>query len=306
VSIQPDAPAPANTPSGAARAARLGLVLGGGAARGLAHIGVLDVLEREGIRPSCIAGTSMGGLVGALSAAGLRAREITNLARHFRFPGVFAFGRTTSWDSVFASAARALQGVSFADLATQLLVTAVDLRSGNQIVLQKGPVLPAVRATCAVPGVLPPVKIADRWLVDGGLLNVLPVDIAWLAEPDVVLAVNIPAAEMRNLRELDWSAAPALSLLGRFLPNPLTARLAFEVLVRASEIVLGQQTALATAMTGPELLVEPRLEDMGLRDFDRLDDAVAAGRRAAEAMLPALIRSLAKPPAEPERDRSVH
>lgn len=287
-------------------APRLGLVLGGGAARGLAHIGVLEVFEREGIRPDCIAGSSMGGLIGALSAAGLGASDILDAARSFRFPTWFLFGRTVRWDSIFPSAARLLDGMTFRGLETSLFITAVDLQSGSQVILSEGPVLPAVRATCAVPGVLPPVKLDGHWLADGGILNVLPVDIAWMAEPDVVVAVNVGGLKARRMPELDWKATSVLSRLGTFLPNPATAKVSFEVLMRASEIVLAHQMALATAMTGPEVLVEPKLDDLGLRDFHRLNEAVAAGQRAAEEALPALLRALDAPPKVSRTVRTLH
>jgi NTE family protein len=231
-----------------ASSARLALALGGGAARGLAHIGVLGVLEREGIRPSCIAGSSMGGLIGALSAAGLAAREIIEIARGFRFPQWFLPGGILRWDFLFPTVAPILSG-TFDQLRTPLVVTAVDLETGSQVVLHSGPVLPAVRATCT--GVLPPVKLGGQWLVDGGLVNNLPVDVAWMSDPDVVVAVKVGAPRARRIPELNWRLTTLLSGLGGFIPNPATAKVSFEVLVRAAEIVLDRQTALAAAMTGP-------------------------------------------------------
>jgi NTE family protein len=269
--------------------------LGGGAARGLAHIGVLEVLEREGIRPDCIVGSSMGGLIGALAATGLASRDIADVARGFAFPRRFLPGGMIAWDAIFPTAAPILSPLTFERLVTPLVVTAVDLEAGTEVILHAGRVLPAVRATCAVPGVLAPIKLAGRWLIDGGVVNILPVDVAWMGEPDVVLAVKVGAPRARRMPRLDWRMTALLSRLGNLFPNPGTAKVSFEVLVRAAEIVLDRQTALAVAMTGPEVLVEPDLKDMGLRDFDRLDEAVEAGRLAAEESLPALCRMLAEP-----------
>lgn len=274
---------------------RLALALGGGAARGLAHIGVLEVLEREGIQPGCIAGSSMGGLIGALSARGLRAGEIGGVARQFYFPRWFLPGGLVRFEDLFESAMPYLIG-TFEELSTPLVVTAVDIESGTQIILHAGEVLPAVRATCTVPGVLPVTKVGGHWLVDGGLVNILPVDVAWMANPDLVVAVKVGALRDRRIPELNWRVTSFLSRLGGAIPNPATAKVSFEVLVRAAEIVLDRQTLLAAAMTGPELLIEPDLGDITLRDFHRLDDAVAAGRRAAEAALPELLRLVANPP----------
>jgi NTE family protein len=275
---------------------RVALALGGGAARGLAHLGVLEVFERECIAIDFIAGSSMGGLIGALRATGLLSGDIAALARSFRFPRRFIPGGMLDWSALFASSVPALSG-SFEELEIPLAVTAVDLEAGAQVVIHTGPLLPAVRATCTVPGVFSPVKLGGRWLVDGGLMNVLPVDVAWMSAPDFVVAVNVGGARERRIPQLDSRLVSLLSRLGGIVPNPATAKVTFEILVRAAEIMLERQTTLAAAMTAPELLVEPELGDMGLRDFDRLDHAVAAGRRAAEAALPALARLFESAPA---------
>jgi len=273
----------------------LALVLGGGAARGLAHIGVLEVLEKEGIDVDCIAGSSMGGLIGALSASGLRASEIADVARGFRFPRWFLPGGILKWDSLFGAAMETLPR-TFEELKKALLISAVDLEQGSQVVLFSGDLGPAVRATCAVPGVLPAVELNGRWLVDGAVLNVLPVDVAWMAEPDVIVAVKTGALRSRNIPQLRWPVTGLLARLGGMMPNPATAKVSFEVLVRAAEIILERQVALAAAMTGAEILIEPELGDLGMRDFGRLDEALAAGRRAAEASLPAIVQALISPP----------
>jgi NTE family protein len=256
---------------------------------------VLQVLELEGIAPGFVAGSSIGGLVGALHASGLPSRDLVRIARSFRFPRWFLPGGQLGWARIFPAAAEALPP-TFEDLRTPLAVTAVDIEEGSQVVLQSGSLLPAVRATCALPGVLPPERIGGRWLVDGGVVNVLPVDVAWMADPDAVIAVRVGGPRARRMPQLAWKMTGLLSRLGRFVPNPATAKISFEILARAAEIVLERQTALSAAMTDPEVLIEPELGDMGLRDFDRIEEAVAAGRRAAEAALPALVRLLASPP----------
>lgn len=289
---------------GTAASVRLGLALGGGGARGLAHIGILDVLEREGIRPDCIAGSSMGGVIGALSANRLTCTRHRGGRPRLSFSTLVFPGGLLQWDALFGPAVPVLSG-TFEQLVTPLIVTAVDLEAGTQVVLHTGPVLPAVRATCAVPGVMPPVRLGGRWLVDGGLVNVLPTDVAWIADPDIVVAVKVGATRARRILQLNWRLTSLLSRLGGMIPNPATAKLAFEVLVRAAEIIFDRQTALAVAMTGPEVLIEPELGDITLRDFHRLDDAVAAGRRAADAVLPELLRLLESPPRVPTTSERI-
>jgi NTE family protein len=286
------------------RPPRVALVLGGGAARGLAHIGVLEVFEREGIPLDSIVGTSMGGLVGALSATGLDAKEVAEVARDFHFPRLFLPGAMLRWSSLFASAVPVLSG-TFEQLETPLAVTAVDVETGAQVVLHTGPILPAVQATCTVPGILPPVKVGDRWLVDGGLVNVLPVDVAWMSDAEVVVAVKVGAVGKRQIPELNWRVNTLLSRLGSLIPNPATAKVTLELLFRAVEIMLDRQTTLAVAMTGPELLIEPELGGMGLRDFHELEGAIDAGRRAAEAALPELAGLLDSAPTVPATGERV-
>lgn len=275
---------------------RFGLVLGGGGARGLAHVGVLDVLEAEALRPSILAGSSIGGLIAALWAAGISARKIAELARGFRFPRWFIPGGIVAWETIFRPVVQILEPLSFEELAIPLRITTVDLEAGEPVVLDRGPLLPAVRATCAIPGVFPPERIDGGWLVDGGLVSMIPVDAVWTADPDVVVAVSVSALWRRRIPQLDWKLTTLLSRLGRVVPNPATAKVTFEILVRAAEIALARTTVLSHAMARPELLIDVDVDDIGLRDFDRALDAIAFGRAAAARELPALRALLAAAP----------
>ena len=194
---------------------RIALVLGGGAARGLAHVGALDVLEREGVEIDFLAGASMGGLLGALYATGLHADQIQDVARGFRFPSWFVPGGLVEWVRIFPTAGSALAHARFETLPHRLAVVATDAESGRPVVLHTGPVLPAVRATCAVPAVLPPERIEGRWLVDGGLVSLLPVDLASLADPDVVVAVSVHGRRERPMPVLSRAWAEAGWRIGR-------------------------------------------------------------------------------------------
>ncbi len=282
---------------------RVALALGGGGARGLAHIGVLEVLEAEGIRPTFIAGTSIGGLLGALWASAIPAREIVALARTFRFPGRFVPGRLLVWEDIFPSAVPILEERMFEDLVTPLAVSAVDLLAGAEVVLHSGPLLPAIRATCAVPGVLAPERLGARWLVDGAVINVLPVDLAWSWEPDVVIAANIVVSP-RQSPHLDSRYVRVAAALGRIAPNPITAYLTYEIAMRAVEIALDRQRALAIAMTGPEVLIDIDLRGVSIGDFHRLDEVVEIGRRATRVAMPQLRAALAAPPGTTVRSGS--
>ncbi len=253
----------------------------------MAHIGALDVLDREGIEVGFIAGSSIGGLIGALYAAGFGAPGILEISRTFRFPSWYVPGAVVTWDRIFPGAAGALKQARFEGLRRRLAVVATDLESGQPVVLHSGPVLPAIRATCALPGVLPPVQIEGQWLVDGCIVNLLPVDLAAMADPDVVVAVSVHCTSRCRV-----PVSRVLAGAGRFsacrIPNPITARAALEVLVRSTEIALDRQYTLAAAMIGPEVLVQVDIGTIGLRDFHRAEEAVTAGRHAMEAAMPAL------------------
>lgn len=276
------------------------LALGGGGARGLAHLGVLETLESEGIRPTFLAGTSIGGVVGALWARSIPSQEIVAIARGFRFPHRLMPGRVLVWEQIFPSAVELLDGRTFEELDTPLAVSAVDLRTGDEVVLRSGSLLPAIRATCAVPGVIPPERLNGRDLVDGGVTNVLPVDLAWLWEPDVVVAVNIIASPRCSMR-LGSRYARVATALGKILPNPMTVHLAYDIALRAVEIALDRQRALAIAMTGPEVLIDINLGDVAIGDFHRLDEIVEIGRRAAQSALPRLRAALSAAPCSTTR-----
>lgn len=274
------------------------LALGGGGARGLAHIGVLQVLEQSAIGPAYISGTSIGGLIGALWAAGINAADILQLARGFRFPRRFSPGQFLVWDQIFAPAVPLLAERTFESLSTPLVVSAVDLVAGEEVALHSGPIVPAVRATCAVPGFFLPEPCGELRLVDGGLTNVLPVDLAWSWEPDVVVAVNIVSSP-RQFSLLGTRYAQIAAALGRVLPNPISAHLAYEVAMRAVEIALDRQRAMAIAMTGPEVLIDVDLGDVAIDEFERLDEIAEIGRHAARAALPRIQAAMALP----RRDR---
>jgi NTE family protein len=284
------------------------VALGGGGARGLAHLAVLEVLEREGIRPSYIAGTSIGGLVGALWATALPVDAIIHAARRFRLPGRFLPGRALVWDNIFASAVPLLVDRTFESLATPLIVAAVDLHTGEDVALNSGPLLPAVRATCAIPGAIDPERIGGHCLVDGGVTNVLPVDLAWSSHPDVVIAVNILGQPAPSLR-LDSVFCRAASRLGRIGPNPWTAYYSYGIAMRAVDIALNRQRAMAVAMTGPEVLIDIDLGDVSVGDFHRLDEVLDIGRRATHAALPRVKAALAdgpQPTERPDAEMSLH
>jgi NTE family protein len=176
---------------------RVGLALGGGGARGMAHVGVIRVLEREGIPIDCIAGTSAGSLVGAVYAAGIRGHRLLEMALQIRWRDIAQLVWPRQGFVSFAKMEAYLTGLlgdlTFADLDLPYAAVTADLATGEQVVLKEGRLAPAVRASCSVPGIVTPVEIDGRVLVDGGVANNLPISVVRDLGADVVIAVGLGA-----------------------------------------------------------------------------------------------------------------
>jgi len=271
------------------RRPRVGLALSGGGVRGLAHIGVLKVLEREGIPVDCLAGTSMGGVVAAAYAAGVsletleqealalsQVRHLVRLADPAPGQGGLLEGKRVQ--DYFE---RLLNGATFADLSRPLALVAVDLRSGREVILREGSVAAAIRATISLPGLFAPVNQGEARLVDGGVLNNLPVDVARDLGGEVIIAVDVTA---RTQEATFWQ------IVGkhRFVPGVLIQWV--EVFSEALEIMMEALQEHKLAVAQPDLLLQPAVpaEVSILSGFGRARDVIAAGEAAAEAVLPQL------------------
>ena len=282
------------------RPPRVGLALSGGGARGLAHIGVLKVLERENIPIHCLAGTSAGGLVGAAYAAGMSVPELEaealemsklrNLVklmdRSLPHMGLLAGQKVLDY------LAEHIGYKDFAELRMPLALVAVDLESGNEVILDSGSVIEAVRATISFPGVFAPCEMAERLLVDGGLLDNLPTDVANKMGAEVVIAVDVSGGqedieglfEVARRWRLGW---PMRSTTG--------------VLTRCLGIMVSQIRANKFAAAPPDLLIQPEIgREIGVfSGFAHAAEAIAAGEQAAAAALPqfkALMKKRARLP----------
>jgi NTE family protein len=277
------APAPVEGPPGPGTATveaprrppRLGLALGGGAARGFAHVGVIQVLERHGIRPSMVVGTSAGSLVAALYASGMSGVELERAA--------LGMDESTLADWTFPLLNRGLlQGGALARFVRQAVggrvieqfslplgILATDLGTGQGVLFRRGDTAQAVRASSAVPGVFEPVPISGREYVDGGLVAPVPVGQAREMGAEVVLAVDISADPQAN----DASGLLALLL--------------------QTTAIMGQSInrhELARA----EVVVRPALSGVGSADFNTRQRSIAVGRAAMEAAMPRLRAELAR------------
>ncbi len=265
-------PAPVTPPPAPPKPPRIGLALGGGAARGFAHIGVIQVLEEAGIHPALVAGTSAGSLVAAMYAAGRSGAELAKVAlsmdesalTDWSFPG-----RGLIRGEALARYAREQAGGRLIEqLPLPLGIVATDLDSGEPVLFQRGDVGAAVRASSAVPAVFMPVKIGTREYVDGGLASPVPVRFARQMGAELVLAVDISTAPEGNpTGDMMRLLLQTFAIMGRSINH-------FEL--RDADVV-----------------VRPRLAGVGSADFTARKRAIDAGREAALAMLPQLRQRIA-------------
>jgi NTE family protein len=272
---------------------KIGLVLGGGGARGLAHIGVLRVFERENIPVDLIAGTSMGGLVGALYAAGIPIAELElevaklgRLTEQLRLidVSISAAGLSVRGRRIYNFMADLLgEHLTFADLQLPVAMVSVDLKTGRDIILQGGPVIDAVRATISIPGIFMPVELGDYRLVDGGVLNNVPVDVAEMMGATRTIAVDVLP---RFSYEVQDSLPPEPLLEIPFAPLYLNET--YHVLM----IMIAALTQNRMSRFPPDLLIRPALPSniTLLTGFHHSADIIAAGEAAAEAALPEIFQ----------------
>ena len=278
----------------------LGLALGGGGVRGGAHIGLLKVLDREGIQVGPIAGTSAGGLVGGLYAAGLSGQEIEEFLKSIT-PASVLDPDPTGWSLL--TAGRFIELVDkrvgharIEDLPHPFAAVAVDLKNSRQVFVTSGPLATAIQATIAVPGLLCPVEQDGCLLVDGGVLNNVPVDAARALGAHRVLAVDVGTPSEFPLDVPAFGLPPGRlpRLLDRFLV--LTGRQRVALAVNKSIAMLtAELTAHRLREDPPDLLLCPNLGPMAVMDFDRLPEAIAAGERMAEESLPQIRELYASP-----------
>ncbi|MEO8298247.1 MAG: patatin-like phospholipase family protein [Burkholderiales bacterium] len=296
---------------------RLGLALGGGAARGWAHIGVLLALDEAGLRPDVVCGTSVGAMVGAAYAAG----EIKRFERWVRGMGlreVVSFldvgfsGGMLKGERLMAFYRRNFVDRHMEDLPLPFGAVATVLHSGAEKWLLKGSTVEAVRASIALPALFTPVVLDGVTLVDGALVNPVPVSLARAMGADLVIAVDLNSdllgrhlppgtlevPEPTNGTVGDWRRAlqsrvgalfPSAPGNGPVLPSML------DVVANSINIMQVRITRSRMAGDPPDISITPRLSHIGLLEFHRGAEAIAAGRRAVEAALPLLQAVL--PPA---------
>lgn len=244
---------------------RLGLALGGGAARGLAHIGVLQALAEAKLKVDVVAGTSAGAIVGALYAGGLTARQIGQIAERTTWAHLVRLTvprhglvNTSKLEDFLNTL---LRGKTFAELELPFACVATDLVTGDEVELREGNVAAAVRASAAVPGIMVPMVRDGRLLVDGGVVNNVPVGLARRLGADVVVAVDVNAGAILE-------------------HNP---RSIVQIILQTMEIM--QRRALRDEIMAADVLLEPGTGFYSGIELDRAAEIIARGREVALAQV---------------------
>ncbi len=290
---------------------KLGLALGSGSARGWAHVGVLRALVKQGFAPDFIAGCSIGALVGAAFAAG-RIDPLEAWVRSLDRKRVFGLldigwgGGLIKGERIIDFFREQIVKCGFADLPIQFAVVATDFASGQEVWLRKGRVAEAVQASIAVPGLFRPVLREGHYLMDGSLVNPIPVSLCRAMGADIVIAVDLGSdlvgrrnRENHRQQEAQSDRRP---LISRLLPrhgdelepqeDPAAPPSLLETVMGALDIMQVRIARNRLAGEPPEVLLTPRLGHLGLFDYHRADEAIAEGRDAVERMLPALRSAL--------------
>ncbi|MEW9897683.1 patatin-like phospholipase family protein [Chitinivorax sp. PXF-14] len=272
VPIQATTPAEQPVPPRVIPKPKIALALGGGAAKGFAHIGVIRTLEANGIVPDIVVGTSAGSVVGALYAGGLSGSEMMSMIGKVNSDSIadytFFNRGFIKGEELQSFVNKLLKGRSIEQLQKPFAAVATDLRSGQMIVFRRGNTGMAVRASSSVPGVFQPVSINGRDYVDGGLTSPVPVRAAKQMGADIVIAVDISSK-----------------------PQNTTVNGTVDILLQTANI-MGQ--TISTAELGEaDIVIRPAVGRIGSADFDSKYQAVSAGERAAQTALPYIRQKLA-------------
>lgn len=254
---------------------RVALVLGGGGARGYAHVGVIKTLQKAGIPIDLIVATSAGSIIGALYADSSNANNVNQVMRKTHFFDFADFTIVSSGNGLISG--RRLQHFLlnnmharwFNELKIPLVVVATDLKTGKEKPLSSGPIAPAVNASCAMPGAVHPVKIYGMTLIDGGMVAQLPVNIAKRYHPDIIIAVNIDA---------DLDKKMPTSFIGVF-------QRAFDISIHAIAEFSGE---------GADVVIHPSLGSAGIFDIHLKNTLIHSGEKAANEAIPKIKNLLLK------------
>jgi len=308
---------------GSIRRPVIGLALGGGAARGFAHIGIVKTLVAHGILPNVVVGTSIGAVIGGAYASG-HLDTLEQWARSLQPRSVLGYLDIRLNGSGLIGGAKLAAGLEAAigqslieDLPVKFATVATEVRTGHEIWLTRGRMVDAMRASYALPGIFSPVLIGDRWLVDGALVNPVPVSAARAMGAEIVIAANLssdvfthsttiyshgPSADVAVSVVPQAEIPPPKRGLGKFFSAERTMKREFfggggrpgisTVMVDAFNIMQDRITRARLAGDPPDLLISPRVGQIGWFDFHRADDLIAYCARAAQRAIESIQEAI--------------
>lgn len=272
------------------RRRKVGLALGGGAARGLAHIGVLEVLDKEGIPIDMIAGTSAGAAIGALYAQGKDASQIKNLVIDLNWKRLASLVDLALPKTGFIGGRkiknllRSITGdIEFGDLRIPLACVAADIVSGEEVVIKQGLVLEGVRASISIPVIFTLVKRKGRYLVDGGLVNPVPVSVLKRMGADFIIAVNVVPDISERTRQ-----ASKEPIKDAKEPNIIN--------VIMQSLYITTYSMARSSLVGADVIIEPQVTHIGWGDFHRAQECILQGELAARNSILEIKRELGLSP----------
>lgn len=274
---------------------KIALALGGGAARGWAHIGVLRALDEAGIEVGMIAGTSIGALVGGCYLAG-KLDELESFARSLtmrRMAALLDF--TIGGGGLFAGMRLTkrmqehLEGISIESLGRPFVAVAAELRTGHEVWIESGSLITALRASYALPGIFEPVRCSNRMLVDGALVNPVPVSVCRAYEQPLVVAVNLHYDLYGRSAVIKVSADDTVPEKPHYSRDPGSSTAGSlwvtSVMVEAFNIIQDRISRARLAGDPPDLALQPRLSDVGMSEFHRAAELIERGYEEAKMMI---------------------
>lgn len=284
---------------------KVGLALGGGGARGLAHLGVLAVLEQEGIPIHYLAGSSIGAVIGACYACGLDVHKLIHTALQFRWRSLIDLnwnGRgLLKGERLEAFVDDLVDSKHFEHTNIPLAIISTDLNTGEEVIIREGPLSQAARASSAFPGVFTPVQVNGRWLFDGGVVNQVPADVVAAMGADVVIAVETNGSPQRQAMTSAEPPQGFISQLRSAVVPETRYPVMKDLIEKVIDIFIDQITNYRLRIDRPITVIRPAVGLVKLEDFRRAEECIAAGITAAEAQLPAIHRMLAEEiPPHPE------
>ncbi|MCB9989027.1 MAG: patatin-like phospholipase family protein [Rhodospirillales bacterium] len=287
----------------------IGLALGSGMARGFAHIGVMKALLRNGVEPTLIAGTSVGALVGGCYLAG-KLDELEEWALSLNRRKVFSYldFRVRSAGMIAGKKLQILlesyfEGVQIEDLEHPFIAIAADLATGHEVWLRKGDFIDAMRASFALPGVFPPMDINNRLLVDGALVNPVPVSACQALGARMTIAVDLnsdmigkavqPGNKYQTIAGFDITPPKKHDIAGRLFGRDPNNPSLFGVMVSALNILQDRLTRSRLAGDPPDVHIKPQIGHIGSMEFERGREMIAEGEAAVERALPEIKAAMA-------------